>query len=225
MQDAAARLRRGARALGANLERDAAFHGGIARLARHWRLALTPMGASAPFTVDVSLPPGALPPPAASRPRPGLTPGLALSGGPAAGAPGAARADPIDLVGDAAGNVCVVAGALSKTARSAADRAAAGAAGGAGAAADTGQRGDVEGPGGTPPGGSLDAVGVLAVHAALGTEQEALLWRVVRQGLEAEVRMLGPGLWHTANLRYGLLLHSLCCVSTKMEGTHASDAT
>ena len=186
------RLRRGARALGANLERDAAFHGGIARLARHWRLALTPMGASAPFLADLSLPPGALPPPAASRPRPGRAPGPTLSGAPVAGVPGAPRADPIDLVGDAAGDVCVVAGALSTGARDAAGRAAANAAGGCGVAADAGgpagQHGGVEGPEGTLLRGSLDAVGVLAVHAALGTEQEALLWRAVRQGLEAEVR-------------------------------------
>lgn len=85
-QDAAARLRRGARALGAGLELEAAFHAGLARLGRHWRLTLTPAGAAAPFSVDLSLPPGALPPPAAPRLRPGAPP--AQPGAPSPGGSG-----------------------------------------------------------------------------------------------------------------------------------------
>lgn len=59
----------------------------------------------------------------------------------------------------------------------------------AGAVADEPLRQEeAAGQGGTTPhSGGLDAVGVEAVHAALGVEQDALLWRVVRQGLEAEV--------------------------------------
>jgi len=94
--------------------------------------------------------------------------------------------------------VCVVAGALSPAAAAAAAAAAArdpladgrssDAANDAGGARDSAGAGPADASGCAQPGGGLDAVGVAAVHTALAAEQDALLWRAVREGLEAEVR-------------------------------------